>query len=131
MYCTDPREVDRCVNTPCASWEKGLCLIYHNPPGCDQCINTGTNFKIDYNHPCVNCQSIFGNQCLGCNDFLGCCQCNPINSYTLVKDDCSDLWYCKPSPCLNPDNHCQVCNNDKCSQCVYPYTMNADQRSCD
>ena len=112
----------------CGGDEVGTCKIYHSPPGCDQCLSG--SFKKSYYHPCVDCQEIFGNVCPGCNDYSGCCSCSPINDFTLTKDVKSGLWYCKPSPCLNPENNCQVCNNGLCSQCVYPYTLDADGKSC-
>ena len=41
---TDPREIDQCDNSPCASNEAGLCSIYHPNVGCSQCMNAGKIF---------------------------------------------------------------------------------------
>ena len=112
----------------CGADEAGECRIYHSPPGCDQCWPGA--FKKSYDHPCVDCQETFGNVCIGCNDHSGCCECRPINDFTLTRDDFTGLWYCKPNPCLNPDNHCRVCNNGLCSQCQEGYPNMAADRSC-
>ena len=70
-FGTVPRPIRRCTNPEgfCGENEAGLCHAYHAPPGCNQC-NYGT-FKKSYNHPCVNCQNIFGNACDKCNDDFG------------------------------------------------------------
>lgn len=99
--------------------------MYHSPPGCDQCIPGW--FKKSYNHPCVDCQSVFGEACLLCNDFHGCGQC--IDDFKLSYSADKLLWYCEPTPCLNPDNNCRVCNNGLCSQCRSG-TLDDDQKSC-
>lgn len=122
-----PRTVYSCSETGtsindqyCSFGGRGNCNIYHSPPGCDECSPPpGRFFKKSYNHPCVDCQSIFGNACYGCNDAYGCCQC--ADGFGVLYDAESQMWYCHPTPCLNPDYNCRVCNwystATYCSQC--------------
>ena len=62
---TGPTEVDECNNDPCAENESGLCMIWHENVGCSECENVGTNFKIDYDYPCVSCSDVMGPNCDG------------------------------------------------------------------
>ena len=128
MFCfvltdyTPPEECDgfSFPHDYCFPWDAGNCEIYHMPPGCDLCESD--NFKLSYNHPCVDCQDTFGDACLHCGDFDGCQQCHS-NIYQRTYDAGDDIWYCKPTPCYYMSNHCAVCNNGQCSQCENGYTM--------
>lgn len=96
--------------------------------GCSQCESG--SFKLSNNHPCVSCNEYFGDSCVQCNDYQGCTQCSPSNDFTLAYDTNSNIRYCEPSPCIDDDNNCIVCNNGFCSQCAQGYTINPDQKSC-
>ena len=114
----------------CSSSGAESCKVYHSPPGCDQC-QTGT-FKKSYNHPCKDCQEIFGPACLGCNDVNGCCQCK--NGFGLLWSSENLMWFCHPTPCLNLDYNCQVCNwtpdHTFCSQCKQGFNRRVQYEYC-
>lgn len=129
-FCVDPRPITECSNSPCAEYEAGLCNSYVSTVGCTQCINSGENFKIDYNYPCVSCSDTFGSNCISCSDFSGCSRCSPTNDFYLKMDNFTGLNYCQPQPCLKPENNCQKCSNGVCTRCVSGYTMDADGQSC-
>ena len=48
------------------------CKICHYP-GCNQCDDG--YFKSSYSHKCQQCQTVFGDGCIQCQDFNGCGQC--------------------------------------------------------
>ena len=132
LYHTkDPRPIEECSNPQgyCDESEAGNCQVYHDPPGCSQCA--AGYFKMSFNHPCVHCRfDIMGLECRGCNDDFGCCDCYDMNLFEVALDQFSGMYYCKPQPCLNPANNCQVCNNGKCSQCVGNLQLDAGLKSC-
>ena len=107
--------------------------MYQNGNGCVQCSNSYFQFSRDY--PCMQCQEIFGNQCLHCTSGTpngehngGCQQCISNDYY---RDNIIDVgnnnlsyYYCKESKCSYNNmqiTHCSVCNNEKCSQCINGY----------
>lgn len=131
QYITVPRPIILCSIEEdgfCSLRESGNCQVYNAFIGCSQC-NSGS-FKKSYNHPCVDCQSIMGDECAACNDFTGCRQCKDSNNFYLEYDTFSELYYCKPQPCLNPENLCRVCNNGYCSQCMDGYTIDQSRKFC-
>lgn len=110
-------------NPYCELSGAGSCNIYHSPPGCSQCASL--SFKQSFDHPCLNCKDVFGDICLGCNDFTGCCGCQ--SGFGMIWDEDTNMWFCHPTPCLNPDYNCRVCNWDYggtyCSQCNDGFTL--------
>ena len=133
-YCTDPTVSptsaptpfncpDLCDNEPCQCDEVGGCELYHFKTGCLQCDNSGGYFRVRtsgddaYNFPCMQCQEVFGNECLNCNDNTGCSQC--ASGYVLTYYDECGLNYCQayidsptPRPTSNP-----VLGGDGFGQC--------------
>ena len=132
MY-PDLNKLNECSNSNenhdhCSEEESGNCEVYNERKGCSQCKNG--NFKKSFNYPCVNCQSVFGDECSFCNDFIGCQQCTDQNKYSREFDSESQLYYCKPQPCLDEKNNCKVCNNGYCSQCMQGYEMHQTEKFC-
>lgn len=131
IYIIVPRPIILCSVEDdgfCSLQESGDCRVYNGAPGCSQC-NRGSFMK-SYNHPCVNCQSIMGDECVGCNDFYGCYQCRDGNNFFIEYDEYSQLYYCKPQPCLNNQTLCKVCNNGYCSQCNDGFTLDPSRKFC-
>ena len=96
-----PTWVSPCMNNPCVCEDNPIlgyvnedpyCQVCNMPSGCAQCQNGGEYFKLDYNHPCTQCQQVFGDECLHCQDFNGCAQC--ANGFERVYDSQEDLFYC-------------------------------------
>ena len=91
---------DLCDSQPCQCDEVGGCEWYHFKTGCTQCDISGGYFKVRtngvdaYNYPCSQCQEIFGDECLQCQDGIGCSQCE--FGYELTYYDGCGLNYCKP-----------------------------------
>ena len=115
-----------CDNDPCDCGADGaeatedfLCHICHSN-GCDECEDVGTNWKLDYNYPCVNCQEIFGVECLFCQDFNGCGQC--ASDYVRVYDEQEDIYYCELCTDLYGEG-CIVCQQQGCGQCDDDHTL--------
>lgn len=82
-------DVPQCNDDPCDCDEVENCRICH-PNGCDECESG--YFKKDYDYHCVQCQEVFGTDCMHCADFHGCQQC--ATGVRTFDYDCG-LWYCK------------------------------------
>ena len=100
---------DLCDSQPCQCDEVGGCEWYHFKTGCTQCDVSGGYFKVEtngadaYNYPSSQCQEVFGDECLQCQDGIGCSQCE--SGYELTYYDGCGLKYCKPivdPPTPNP-----------------------------
>ena len=65
------------------------CRVCNNDE-CSQC-NDGY-FKKDRYTQCTNCQSVFGSECMFCQDFNGCGQC--AQGYLRIQDASCGIWYC-------------------------------------
>ena len=80
-----------CENSPCSCGELDNCQVCHEESGCAQCKDG--YFKKDYNYPCVNCQTVFGDSCMFCQDLNGCGQCK--QGFIRTFDDSCQMWFCK------------------------------------
>ena len=111
----EPTLVGECTDGVCdcdpmsPDFEDPFCAVCQpGDGGCSQCQGTnGEYFKLGNNYPCANCQDVFGDECLFCQNFNGCGQCQ--TGYDRVQDVDGDLfegyWYCKqqtPSPTKAP-----------------------------
>ena len=95
-YCPE-----KCANSPCdcdnvfSDDYDANCIACHEN-GCNQCDQENGYFKPDFDRPCVQCQDIFGDGCLHCQDFNGCAQCDQENGYQMqtdIESECQ-LNYC-------------------------------------
>ena len=124
-HLNNVRSFESCSESPCSESESGACSNYQPGNGCVQCLRNHFKFNADY--PCVNCQDIFGDECLHCSDGIGCQQCVSNDYYrTLTTDSDSGLtfYYCEETPCSSDNvdsTHCLNCNNGECSQCMNGY----------
>ena len=129
-----------CTSDPCSCDEISNCINCH-ASGCAQC-ETGY-FKKDYNYPCVECHATFGDDCLFCQDFHGCGQCDESTS-TRKYDSRCDLYYCEKMGTVSSDpviidaslieHDCKLgeykCSDDRdcyCSQVTNCKVCNDDQ----
>jgi hypothetical protein len=118
----------KCADEPCDCYDNNFnCAIEqcHNY-GCDQCADGF--WKLDFNHKCISCDTVFGNDCLTCGDWTGCTQCRA--GCTQVWNGCYNECYCPPTlvpvpttppvvaPVQPPTVDCfpdTTCNNVPCS----------------
>ena len=101
---------DLCISQPCQYCDEVEgCEWYHFKTGCVQCDISGGYFKVKANgadicnYACVQCQEIFGDECLQCHDGIGCSQCE--SGYELTYYSECGLKYCEPiidPPTPNP-----------------------------
>ena len=76
----------------CNGYEDKNCNICYSAQGCSQCEYGYV--KIGANYPCVECQLVFGDGYIQCED-----------GYETVKDNCcrNGANYCKTKDCNNND----------------------------
>lgn len=87
---TECENLSKCENSPCGIGEVEFCTNF-DYNGCSQCHNG--YFKKDNDYPCINCQQVFGSQCLFCQDYNGCAQCE--NGFNRVYNSECGLWECQ------------------------------------
>ena len=78
---------------PCNCYEECQFCAYGEckENGCNQCKEG--YFKKSYNYPCIDCQKMFGDKCMFCQDFNGCGQCK--QGSLRVFDSICGLYKCK------------------------------------
>ena len=113
--CSDPCESDPCdCDNEYSNDFDDKCTDCHSN-GCDRCDEDNGWFKSSFNHKCRQCQQVFGYECLHCQDFNGCAQCDV--GYERVQNTECGLWYCEfvgiPTP--KPTNEVNfVCPDNQC-----------------
>ena len=107
-------KLTQCLNDPCTCDEltNGNVCNEGDSGGCSQCDNG--YFKKGSQYSCANCDDVFGDNCLVCQDFHGCAQC--ADGSILTYEERCDVYYCKeftPAPTTAlvidiTDNHCKI-----------------------
>ena len=95
-------ELDYCesltIQNACSCSEAENCQVCNEPAGCAQCKSG--YFKLSYDSQCMQCQEVFGDGCLFCQDFNGCGQCDWPDYERVLLDECdgisqADVYGCR------------------------------------
>ena len=123
MTQTDPVCSEPCENSPCdcdnpysSDYDENCDICHSN--GCDRCDEDNGWFKSSFDHSCRQCQEVFGDECLHCQDFNGCAECD-VGYERVLAEDCA-LYECvyvglpSPKPTASPNTPTFVCPTNQC-----------------